>query len=224
MLPQRLAADHPGGRAEGIHQREQQRDRRLRPPPQQQVEERGGERRQKRGGELLHDSRHSIQARIRPTPQVQVTGGGKIERRDEQRQHHGVERDDVAVGPGHHPVRLSASPLRGDLRDRIEVDGVVPQDCEGQVARRVGVAGTDRPQVGVVNQQAAQPDQDARAQPVPVALLGLGMSGSRGRPAGGRGHGVMLIQLNSRANPTSLQGNGDKARDYNRVLSKQQYP
>ena len=101
---------------------------------------------------------------IRPTPQVQVTDRGKVERRDEHRQHHGIQRDDVAAGHRHHPERRIASPLGGERRDRIEKDGVVLPDRERQVARRVGVAGADRPPVGVVDQQAAEPDEQARPQ------------------------------------------------------------
>ena len=61
-------------------------------------------------------------------------------------------------------------------------------DRERQVARRVAVAGADRPQVGVVDQQAAQPDEQARPQIAPAQeMLGL-------PPllAEDRGHGFML--------------------------------
>ena len=74
-----------------------------------------------------------------------------------------------------------APPLGGERRDRIEKDGVVLPDRERQVARRVGVAGADRPPVGVVDQQTAEPDEQARPQLAPAAEDG--------------GHGFMLTAL-----------------------------
>jgi len=95
---------------------------------------------------------------------VQVTDRWKVKRRDKYGQYHGVQRDNLAAGPIYHPERPTASPLRSDPRDRIEKNGVVSQDREWQVSRRVGVTGTDRPEVDVVDKEAAQTDQDARQQ------------------------------------------------------------
>ena len=228
VLPQSLAADHPGGGAEGIRHGEQQCDRRRHPAPQQQVEERRGKRCHERGGELLHDPRHVVQPRIRPTLQAQVTDRGEIERRDEHRQHHGIHRDGVAAGHRHHPERRIASPLSGERRDRIEKDGMVKPDRERQVARRVAVAGADRPQVGVVDQQAEEPDEQARPQiaPAPETLglprllaghrawnlataadPGLGLSGGCRPPAAEvRGHDVALTCAASHGILAPLQG------------------
>src|SRR5260370_31179661 len=93
------------------------------------------------------------------------------------------------------PVRRISSPLSSDLGDGIEKNGVVLQDREWQVARRIGVAGTDRPQVGVVDQQAAQPDQEARPQSVAVAAIGLGVRDRRRWPNGGGGQRPLLIYI-----------------------------
>ena len=201
MLPQGLAADHPGGGAEGIGQGEQQRDLRASPPPQQYEEERHGARRQERSGELLHDPRHVVEAGVPPTMLVQVANCGKVEGGDDDRQHHGVERDDAPVGPTEQPVRLIALSLRRDLRDLIEIEGVVLQDREGQITRRIGVAGTDRPQVRVVDEQAKHADQEARSQSA-SGHSGLGI-GRRRRPPLRGARGARRIDADCRCHPCS---------------------
>src|SRR6185312_17550554 len=101
-----------------------------------------------------------------------------------------------------HPERRTVSPLGGKRHDRIEKEAVVPPDRERQVARRVGVAGTDRPPVGVVDHQAAEPDEQARPQLTPAAEDG--------------GHGSMLTCAGFLRGPSPLRGWG-KAEGYHKA-------
>ena len=70
------------------------------------------------------------------------------------------------------PVGVGTA-LRREGRDRIEQQAAVVPDPERQVPCRVGVAGADRAQVGVVDQQAGEPEEQAGRQ----VAAGLGWRG-----------------------------------------------
>ena len=68
-------------------------------------------------------------------------------------------------------MRLVLRPLaslRGDRLDRIEEQRAVPPDRERQVARGKRIAGADRPAVRVVDEQAAEADDETRPQVAPL--------------------------------------------------------
>ena len=93
VLPEGLAADHPGRRAKRVDQRQHERETRRRASPQQQEEQRGGSRRQQRGGELLHDPGHALERLLRPSAVLEVQGRGNVERAGQDGKHDGIERD-----------------------------------------------------------------------------------------------------------------------------------
>src|SRR5262249_4229172 len=64
---------------------------------------------------------------------------------------------------------------------------------ERQVARREGVAGADRPPVGVVDQQAAEPDEQARQELAPAA-----------QETSDRGHDFLLTRAGIPRGPAPL--------------------
>ena len=183
VLPERLAADHPGGGAEGVDERQHQREAAGRAPAQQPVDERRGAGGDQRCDELLHHPRGVVDRLLRPSPAAQPERGGDVERAHQDRKHHRIHRDAAAAAAVADPVRLRAAALLlHERQDGIERQAPVPQKPERLEARGVRVARTDRPQVRVVDDEAAEADQQARAE----------VTGRRGWSR--RRHGTQLCQ------------------------------